>query len=38
MLYFILGFIVGILTGWWFVPQPRWAADLYERLRAWFNE
>lgn len=32
MVYYALMFGAGLLTGWWFIPQPQWAKDLYAKI------
>lgn len=32
MVSFILGTAVGLVVGWWFIPQPQWAKDVYAKL------
>lgn len=34
----IIGVAVGLFVGWWFLPQPQWAQDLYTRLKTYFQE
>lgn len=33
MFEFFIGVAVGLVVGWWFVPQPQWAKDLYAKVR-----
>lgn len=28
----VLGFVVGLIVGWNFLPQPTWAKDLMSKL------
>jgi hypothetical protein len=30
----IVGVVAGLLVGWWFVPQPQWVKNLYDK---WFR-
>jgi len=29
---FVFWIMVGLLAGWWFIPQPQWAISLKEKL------
>ena len=29
---FILLIVIGILLGWWIIPQPNWVQSLYNKL------
>lgn len=33
MIEFMLGIAVGLVVGWFFVPQPQWAKDMYSKIR-----
>lgn len=32
MIQIICAFVGGLLCGWWFIPQPQWAKDLYTKI------
>lgn len=27
-----LGFVVGLVVGWFFLPTPQWAKDIYAKI------
>jgi len=33
---FILGVVIGLVVGWFLVPQPEWAAGLWDKFVDWW--
>jgi hypothetical protein len=36
MLYAIIGFVVGLIVGWNFLPQPQWMVDFIDNIKSKF--
>lgn len=36
MFYAIVGFIIGLVVGWNFLPQPQWIADFIDDIKSKF--
>jgi hypothetical protein len=37
MVEFIVGLAVGLVVGWNLLPQPKWAADAYAKVKSWIT-
>jgi hypothetical protein len=35
---FAFGAVIGLIGGWWYLPQPEWAIALKETVYAWFRK
>lgn len=33
MFEFIIGVAIGLVVGWWFLPQPEWLKKMYAKMR-----
>lgn len=31
----LLGFSIGLVVGWFFLPKPAWAQALWDKIKSW---